>query len=109
MTKELATAPGCKAAASDRLTPLLRQSAELVEWGDADWDLAIRQARHAGLTARVEAQLRACNMLREVPAAPAAHLEAARIVADKHQVDVAREIRAIAEALAPLAVPIILL
>jgi len=109
MTKEFATAPGCKAAACDRLTPLLRQSAELVEWGDADWDLAIRQARHAGLMARVEAQLRACNMLREVPPAPAAHLDAARIVADKHQVDVAREIRAIAEALAPLAVPIILL
>lgn len=109
MTKGSATARAGRPAASDRLTPLLRQSAELVEWGDADWDLAIRQARHAGLTARVEAQLRTCDMLREVPAAPATHLEAARIVADKHRVDVAREIRAIAQALAPLNVPIILL
>jgi len=109
MTKGFAPARGYAPATDDRLTPLLRQSAELVEWGDADWDLAIRQARHAGLTARVEAQLRACNMLREVPAAPAAHLEAARIVADKHRVDVAREIRAIAAALASLEVPVILL
>ena len=109
MTKGLATAPRLKPAASDRLTPLLRQSAELLEWSDGDWDLAIRQARHAGLMARVEAQLRAGDMLREVPAAPRAHLEAARVVADKHRVDVAREIRAINEALTPLAVPIILL
>jgi hypothetical protein len=109
MTKGIATTPGYKPATSDRLTPLLRRSAELVEWGDADWDFAIRQARYAGLMARVEAQLRACTMLREVPPAPAAHLEAAKIVADKHRVDVAREIDAIAAALAPLGVPVILL
>jgi hypothetical protein len=109
MTERIATVPGYGPATSDRLTPLLRQSAELVEWGDADWDFVIRQARYAGLMARVEAQLRACNMLREVPPAPAAHLEAAKIVADKHRVDVAREIHAIAAALAPLDVPVILL
>src|SRR6185312_7120650 len=109
MTKGIATALGYRPATSDRLTPLLRQSAEIVEWGDVDWDFAIRQARYAGLMARIEAQLRGCDMLREVPPAPAAHLEAAKIVTDKHRVDVAREIRAIAAALAPLDVPIILL
>jgi hypothetical protein len=109
MTKGIATALGYRPATSDRLTPLLRQSAEIVEWGDVDWDFAIRQARYAGLMARIEAQLRGCDMLREVPPAPAAHLEAAKIVTDKHRIDVAREIRAIAAALAPLDVPIILL
>ncbi|HEY1505978.1 MAG TPA: nucleotidyltransferase family protein [Stellaceae bacterium] len=109
MTNGSATAPGFRPAASDRLTPLLRQSAELAEWGDSDWDLAVRQARHAGLTARVETQLRTGNELRRVPPAPRAHFAAAKIVADKHRIDVAREIRAIVDALVSLGVPIILL
>jgi len=109
MTGAPANAPCGKLSTSDRLTPLLRQSAELLEWGDADWDLAIRQARHAGLVASIEARLRACDMLPDVPDPPRAHLEAARVLAEKHRVDVAREIRAIADALAPLGVPIILL
>ncbi|HLI22234.1 MAG TPA: nucleotidyltransferase family protein, partial [Stellaceae bacterium] len=82
---------------------------EFIEWGDADWDLAIRQARSAGLLARLEAQLRARDLVRQVPPGPRAHLAAARILGEKHRADVAREVGAIAAALAPLQVPIILL
>ncbi len=96
-------------AHSDRLTPLLRNSAEIGEWGSEDWDIAIRQARHAGLLARVEAQLVAKNLLTVAPIAAQAHLIAARNLAHKHNADVAREIRAIVAALAPLGVPVILL
>jgi hypothetical protein len=91
------------------LTPLLRNSAEIGEWGSEDWDIAIRQARHAGLLARVEAQLAAKNLLTVAPIAAQAHLIAARNLAHKHNADVAREIRAIVAALAPLGVPVILL
>ncbi|HVA14591.1 MAG TPA: nucleotidyltransferase family protein [Stellaceae bacterium] len=109
MSNAFVPAPARKPAASDRLTPLLRRPLEFVEWGDADWDLAIRQARRGGLLARLEAQLRRHDLLHEVPPAPRAHLDAARILAMKHRADVARELRAITAALAPLGVPVILL
>lgn len=109
MTEALPREQGGKPAARDRLTPLLRHPDELVEWGDADWNLAIRQARRSGLLARLEAQLRHRDLLGDVPDAPRAHLEAARVLGEKHRADVAREIRAIQTALSPLATPIILL
>ncbi|HEV8014141.1 MAG TPA: nucleotidyltransferase family protein [Stellaceae bacterium] len=109
MTKASLAAPIGKPMARDRLTPLLRQPSEFVEWGDVDWDLAIRQARRAGLLARLEAQLRHGRLMGAVPPAQRAHLDAARILATKHRADVARELRAIVTALAPLAVPVILL
>lgn len=109
MTRGFGDALAHGPAPSDRLTPLLRRAGEFIEWGDPDWDAAIRQARSAGLLGRLEAQLRAADLLRQVPAAPRAHLAAARILGDKHRADVAREIRAIETALAPLSVPVILL
>ena len=48
-------------------------------------------------------------MSAQIPPAPLAHLEAARILAAKHRDDVARELRAIAAALAPLDAPLVLL
>jgi putative nucleotidyltransferase-like protein len=109
MDKTCLHAPAGKPAADDRLTPLLRRPDEFVEWGDVDWDLAIRQGRRAGLLARLEAQLRDRSLMGAVPSAPRAHLDAARILALKHRADVARELHAIVTALAALSVPVILL
>jgi hypothetical protein len=109
MDKTLVASPAQRAAQNDRLTPLLRNPAETAEWGSEDWDIAIRQARHSGLLARVEAQLSAAGLLAAVPEAPRTHLTAARNLAHKHTADVVREIRAIVAALAPLNVPVILL
>ena len=93
----------------DRLTPLLATPAESVEWGAEDWDRAIRQARRAGLLARLEARLAEAGLIAHIPPAPRAHLEAARILASKHRDDVGREIRAIAAALETLDAPLVLL
>jgi hypothetical protein len=109
MTSRFVAALECRTAADDRLTPLLRCATEFFEWGDADWELAIRQGRRAGLLARLEAHLRGNDLLGAVPAAARAHLEAARLLGEKHQADVVREMRAIESALSPLSVPIILL
>jgi hypothetical protein len=93
----------------DRLTPVLLDPSEIVEWGDEDWDLAVRQARRAGLLARVDILLSGAEMAASVPPAPRAQLQAARVVVAKHRDDVAREIRAIAAALGSLDAPLLLL
>lgn len=93
----------------DRLTPLLGLPGIVRGWGEADWDVAIRQARRAGMLARVLGLLDEQGLLGEVPQGPLEHLRAAGIVAQKHARDVEREVRYIAEALAGLEVPIVLL
>jgi hypothetical protein len=98
-----------KLAARDRLTSLLRRPDMCVEWAAVDWDMTIRQARHAGLPAHLAALLDRNDLLTAVPPAPRAHLEAAHTLGIKHRADVAREIEAIAAALAPLDTRIILL
>jgi hypothetical protein len=95
--------------AADRLTPALKNAAAIVDWRAMDWDLAIRQARRAGLLSRLEVLLAEDGLLAEVPTAAREHLVAARIVAQKHRSDVTRELRYISSALAGLDAPIILL
>lgn len=97
---------GCR---DDRLTNLLRQPAAILRWDEADWDLAIRQARQAGLLARIGSLIDESGMIDRVPPAPLQHLLAARIFAEKHVRDVEREVDFIDAALARIDVPIILL
>lgn len=93
----------------DRLTPLLRRPDIVRGWDELDWDLAIRQARRAGLLARVLTLLEERGLTDLVPTAPLQHLQAAGIVARKHARDVEREVAYVAEALAGLDLPIVLL
>ena len=94
---------------ADRLRRALRHPEILAALTLAEWDLVIRQARRAGLLARLAIRLADRGLLDAIPAAPRHHLVAERILADKHRRDVRNEVRYIGEALAPTGVPVILL
>lgn len=74
-----------------------------------EWDLLIRQARRAGLLARMAIAIEELGWLDAVPPQPRLHFEAERRLADKHDRDVRREVRHIEAALAGTGAPIILL
>src|SRR5437016_4557841 len=92
-----------------RLRRALRDPAGLVSLSLADWDLIIRQARHAGILGRMALRLEAAGLLEAVPSAPRNHLLGERLLAEKHGRDVRNEVRYIAEALSPTGVSVILL
>jgi hypothetical protein len=73
------------------------------------WELLVRQARGANLLPRIAGSLDELGLLREVPAAPRAHLVAARALAQAQADAVRREIAYIDRALAASGVPIVLL
>ena len=73
------------------------------------WDLMIRQARRAGLLARLAWKIEQQGLSDGVPACVRPHLEAERTLAAKHARDVRWEVRCIQAALAPLDIPVILL
>lgn len=89
------------------LIQVLREPARLAALSPADWDLLIRQARRSRLLAHLawRVQEQGC----EAPAAAAAHLRAARHVADSQHAAVLWENRFIAQALAGLNIPVLLL
>ncbi|WP_193370052.1 nucleotidyltransferase domain-containing protein [Pelagibius marinus] len=73
------------------------------------WDLAIRQAREAGVLARLCFQLEDLGILAQLPEKPREHLEAARTLALKHARDVRWEVTCLRSVLAESGVPITLL
>lgn len=75
----------------------------------AQWSLVVPLARQSGLLARLCMALEAAGVLDRIADGPRRHLEAARLVADRHRHDLLIEIRRIAETLAPLGVPVVLL
>ena len=75
----------------------------------AGWDLLVRQARAAGLLARLASRLDTLGLLARVPPAAAAHLQAARQVAAAQRVEVQREIAHVQHALRELPGPLVLL
>jgi len=93
----------------DLVACALRDPEALISWGLADWDLLVRQARHAQLLARIGVALQDRGLLQQVPAQPRAHLQAARVVSDKQDKAVRWEVNRIRHALAQVGVPIILL
>lgn len=74
-----------------------------------EWDLLIRQARRAGLLARLAVDLDEFGLLSAVPVEPHSHLIAERGLAAKHDRDVRWEVRCIKVALAAAGVTVILL
>ncbi|HTZ81331.1 MAG TPA: nucleotidyltransferase family protein [Stellaceae bacterium] len=93
----------------DLLRGLLRRPQGATTLTISDWDLVVRQARRAGLLARLACCLEEEQLLSAVPAEPRRHLEAEQAVARKLSHDVRREVRRIAAALAGLETPIVLL
>lgn len=73
------------------------------------WDLVIRQARQAGILARLCFQLEDLGILAMVPEKPREHLDAARTLALKHARDVRWEVNCLRTLLAECGAPITLL
>ncbi len=74
-----------------------------------DWDLLIRQARHANLMGRLASTISERQLLDQVPEPPRSHLAAALAVAQRQMLAVQWEVNRIQHALAELSVPLILL
>jgi hypothetical protein len=87
----------------------LRSPETLFRFSIADWDMLVRQARSAGLLARVRHVLAQHNMIEAIPAEARWHFDAAATLAEKQQLAVRWEVEKIREALDELAIPIILL
>jgi hypothetical protein len=91
------------------LARLFRAPREVRSLSLSDWDLAIRQARAAGMLARLHYVLSQGGVLAEVPAAPREHLVAAQIVWEKHARDTRWEVECIRRALAGIVDRLVLL
>ena len=81
------------------LSAALREPKELARWDSARLELVIRQARRANLLGRLAALLDDRGLLHAIPAAPRAHLEAARTVSLAQEEAVRREVIHICAAL----------
>jgi len=97
----------CRARAL--LPGILRRPESAARLPPERWDLVIRQARQAGVLARLCFQLDDLGLLTEVPERPRRHLEAARTLAVKHARDVRWELSCLCSALADRELTITLL
>lgn len=97
------------AAPENLVSRVLRQPDVTFRYSIADWDLLVRQARSAGLLARVRHVLAQHDMIEAIPAEARWHFDAAATLADKQQLAVRWEVQKIREALAELAIPVIVL
>jgi hypothetical protein len=73
------------------------------------WEELIARAREADLLGTLASRLQQSGSLERVPAAPRAHLVAARVLAAAQEAAVRREVREISDALRPVGSPVILL
>lgn len=91
------------------LLRILRQPQAALTLKPAEWDLLLRQARQAGLLARLAAMLDERKLMEQVPPQPRQHLESAHLVAQRLAQAVQWEVSLINKALANTGLPIILL
>ncbi len=75
----------------------------------SDWDLFIRQARHANLMAKVYCLLKESNLLEKVPQQALLHLQSRYYISDRHSQSAFYEIDEIGKVLSSITVPVILL
>jgi hypothetical protein len=95
--------------ATPLLVQLLRQPAQLAGASQGDWELILRQAALANLTAALYHLLDGRGLLDRVPAPARAHLEWARAAGERHAQGVRFEVLKIRQALASTGVPVLLL
>lgn len=93
----------------DLLIQTLRTPGAIAGFAMSDWDLLIRQARAAGLLARLGHRLRQHGLAAAIPAVARWHFEAAETLADKQVRAVHWELQNIRAALADLGTPLIVL
>lgn len=91
------------------LIDALRHPETVLALSLSEWDLLVRQARCAGLLARLAILLKECGLLDRVPKAPHTHLLSAQILADKQQRTVRWEVDRIQRALRGIDTPIVFL
>ena len=96
-------------AGTDRLCEALRNPQCMSVMTPADWDVLVRQGRHAELLGRIACMLEAQGSIDLVPAAPRGHLRAAMTLADAQHAEAMRELSYIDRALAPTGVTPVLL
>lgn len=95
--------------ARDLLVRTLRAPDTVSRFSMGEWDMLIRQARAAGLLARLAQRMRAHGMHSDIPAPARWHLEAAEKLADAQRVAVRRELQQLGTALLQLDAPLIVL
>lgn len=93
----------------DLAVAALRDPRCLLQLDLAQWSLFIRQARSAGVLARVGDMLDACGLAAAVPTEARGHIRAERILTRAQHEEVRQEIDALRAALAPIGLPVILL
>lgn len=96
-------------AHSDLIVNLLREPGNAPILSARDWDVLVRQARHADVMGQLHARLSDAAQLDHVPAAPRQHLETAWNLSLRHRLSVRWELIGIADTLASLNIPIVLL
>ncbi len=95
--------------ASDLVPSVLRRPERAPGLDLRTWDLLVRQARRAGLLARLCLRLEENGLLDSVPERPRLHLEGARTLAAKQARDTRWEVACIHRALAEIDTPVLLL
>jgi hypothetical protein len=95
--------------AHDLLVRTLRTPEMAARLSLAQWDLLVRQARRAGLLARLHARFGELDLIENVPEPVRWHFEAAATLADKQQIAVRWEVGQIRAALAGLDAPLVVL
>lgn len=77
--------------------------------GAAEWDLLVRQARHANLLGRLGARLREQAWWGELPQKPRNHLQSALVLAERQQQGIRSEVRHLQRIAERVGTPLILL
>ena len=88
---------------------LLRKPRSMRELSPAEWDLTLRQARHASLLGRLDALADEAGVRSALPARVRARLEAARVDVEQQHRLIRWEVTRLRRALAPAGVPLVLL
>ena len=91
------------------LIAVLRAPQRMAQLSLPEWDLLLRQALAANLTATLHGLAVQAGVLAQVPPAPARHLAWAATLLRRHAQGVQWEVNRIATVLAPLGVPLLLL
>ncbi len=91
------------------LARILRTPDSITRFSMSEWDTLVRQARAAGLLARLSHRLRQHDLSRQIPEAIRWHFEAADTLAAKQRTAVIWEIRQLRAALSDIDSPLIVL
>lgn len=96
-------------AHADLVVTLLRETGRAAGLSASEWDLLVRQARHADVMGQLHARLSDAGQLDALPETARRHLDTAWKLSLRHRLAVRWELLGIASTLAPLNIPVVLL